>query len=189
MTAPAQPLDLRTSSAAGRWVIAAAVLGSGVAFLDSTVVNAALPSISNDLGADLAGIQWVLSAYLLTLGSLVVIGGSLGDRWGRKRVFVIGLVGFALTSLLCGASPTIELLIAARALQGVAAALLVPGSLAIVSASFHPDDRGRAIGAWAGLAGVSSALGPFLGATRLPRQPPARRGGPLRDRAPRARVA
>ncbi len=162
MTAPA-PLDLRTGSSAGRWVIAAAVLGSGVAFLDGTVVNAALPSIATDLGADLAGIQWVLSAYLLTLGSLVVIGGSLGDRWGRKRVFMIGLVGFALTSLLCGAAPTIETLIAARALQGVAAALLVPGSLAIVSASFHPDDRGRAIGAWSGLAGVSTALGPFLG--------------------------
>ena len=134
-----------------------------MAFLDGTVVNAALPSIALDLHADLAGMQWVLSAYLLTLGSLVVIGGSLGDRWGRKRVFMVGLVGFALTSLLCGAAPTIELLIAARALQGVAAALLVPGSLAIVSASFHPDDRGRAIGSWAGLAGVSSALGPFLG--------------------------
>ena len=163
MTAPAHALDLRTGSAAGRWVIGAAVLGSGVAFLDGTVVNAALPSIATDLNADLAGMQWVLSAYLLTLGSLVVIGGSLGDRWGRKRVFMVGLVGFATTSLLCGAAPTIELLIAARALQGVAAALLVPGSLAIVSSSFHPDDRGRAIGSWAGLAGVSSALGPFLG--------------------------
>jgi EmrB/QacA subfamily drug resistance transporter len=163
MTAPARALDLRTGSAAGRWVIGAAVLGSGVAFLDGTVVNAALPSIALDLNADLAGMQWVLSAYLLTLGSLVVIGGSLGDRLGRKRVFMTGLVCFALTSLLCGVAPTIELLIAARALQGVAAALLVPGSLAIVSSSFHPDDRGRAIGSWAGLAGVSSALGPFLG--------------------------
>ena len=163
MTAPTNALDLRTGSAAGRWVIGAAVLGSGVAFLDGTVVNAALPSIALDLNADLAGMQWVLSAYLLTLGSLVVIGGSLGDRWGRKRVFMVGLVSFALTSLLCGVAPTIQLLIAARALQGVAAALLVPGSLAIVSSSFHPDDRGRAIGSWAGLAGVSSALGPFLG--------------------------
>lgn len=158
-----EPLDLRTGSARGRWVITAAVLGSGVAFLDGTVVNAALPAIATDLDADLAGIQWVLSAYLLTLGSLVVIGGSLGDRWGRKRLFLVGLVGFALTSLLCGAAPTIDLLIVARALQGVAAALLVPGSLAIVSSSFHPDDRGRAIGAWSGLAGVSTALGPFLG--------------------------
>ena len=158
-----ESLDLRTGSTRGRWVITAAVLGSGVAFLDGTVVNAALPAIATDLDADLAGIQWVLSAYLLTLGSLVVIGGSFGDRWGRKRVFLVGLVGFALTSLLCGAAPTIDLLIVARALQGVAAALLVPGSLAIVSSSFHPDDRGRAIGAWSGLAGVSTALGPFLG--------------------------
>lgn len=154
---------LRTGSAVGRWVITAAVLGSGVAFLDGTVVNAALPSIASDLDADLAGIQWVLSAYLLTLGSLVVTGGSLGDRWGRKRVFLVGLYAFALTSVLCAAAPTMPLLIGARALQGVAAALLVPGSLAIVSSSFHPDDRGRAIGAWAGLAGVSTALGPFLG--------------------------
>jgi EmrB/QacA subfamily drug resistance transporter len=158
-----EPLDLRTSSARGRWVIAASVLGSGVAFLDGSVVNAALPAIANDLDADLAGIQWVLSAYLLTLGSLVVIGGALGDRFGRKRVFLVGLAAFALTSLLCGSAPTIGLLVVARALQGVAAALLVPGSLAIVSSSFHPDDRGRAIGAWSGLAGVSTALGPFVG--------------------------
>jgi EmrB/QacA subfamily drug resistance transporter len=155
--------ELRTGTAAGRWVIAAAVLGSGVAFLDGTVVNTALPAIADDLDADLAGLQWVLSAYLLTLGSLVVVGGSLGDLWGRKRVFVAGLVGFGVTSLLCGLAPSIEVLIATRAIQGVAAALLVPGSLAIVSASFHPDDRGRAIGAWSGLAGVSTAVGPFLG--------------------------
>jgi EmrB/QacA subfamily drug resistance transporter len=144
-------------------VIGAAVLGSGVAFLDGTVVNTALPAIAADLQADLAGIQWTLSAYLLTLGSLVVVGGSLGDRWGRKRVFMIGLVGFALTSFLCGLAPNITLMIVARGVQGVAAALLVPGSLAIVSASFHPEDRGRAIGAWSGLAGVTSALGPFVG--------------------------
>lgn len=163
MTSSAGDLGLRTGTAAGRWVVAAAVLGSGVAFLDGTVVNAALPAIADDLGADLTGIQWVLSSYLLTLGSLVVVGGSLGDLYGRRRVFVIGLVGFGLTSLLCGLAPTIGLLIAARALQGAAAALLVPGSLAIVSASFHRDDRGGAIGAWSGLAGVSTAIGPFLG--------------------------
>jgi EmrB/QacA subfamily drug resistance transporter len=156
-------LDLRAGTAAGRWVVAAAVLGSGVAFLDGTVVNTALPAIADELDADLAGIQWVLSAYLLTLGSLVVMGGSFGDLWGRKRVFVAGLIGFGATSLLCGLAPTIEVLVATRALQGVAAALLVPGSLAIVSSSFHPDDRGRAIGAWSGLAGVSTAVGPFLG--------------------------
>jgi len=162
VAAPA-PLDIRTRTPAGRWVITAAVLGSGVAFLDGTVVNAALPAIADDLDADLAGIQWVLSSYLLTLGSLVVVGGSLGDRRGRKRMFMFGLVGFGITSLLCGLAPTIELLIGARMIQGAAAALLVPGSLAIVSASFHPDDRGRAIGAWSGLAGVSTALGPFVG--------------------------
>lgn len=159
----AGPPLLRTGSARGRRVIAAAVLGSGVAFLDGTVVHAALPAMSDDLDAGLTGIQWVLSAYLLTLGALVVVGGAFGDRFGRRRVFMVGLVGFGVSSLLCGVAPTIESLIAARAVQGVAAALLVPGSLAILSASFHPDDRGRAIGAWSGLAGVSTALGPFLG--------------------------
>jgi EmrB/QacA subfamily drug resistance transporter len=154
---------IRTGTATGRWVIAAAVLGSGVAFLDSTVVNAALPAISRDLHADLADLQWVLTGYLLTMGSLLVIGGSLGDLFGRRRVFVIGLVGFAGASFLCGIAPSTGTLIAARAVQGIAAALLVPGSLAIISASFHPDDRGRAIGAWSGLAGISTAVGPFLG--------------------------
>jgi EmrB/QacA subfamily drug resistance transporter len=154
---------LRTATARGRWVIAAAVLGSGVAFLDSTVVNAALPAIAEDFGVDLTTLQWVVTAYLLTLGALLVIGGSLGDRYGRRRVFMLGLVGFGLTSSLCGLAPSAGFLVGARAVQGVTAALLVPGSLAIISASFHPDDRGRAIGAWSGLAGVSTAVGPFLG--------------------------
>jgi EmrB/QacA subfamily drug resistance transporter len=144
-------------------VLAAAVLGSGIAFLDGTVVNAALPAIADDLDVGLTSLQWVLTAYLLTLGSLLVLGGSLGDLFGRRRVFTIGLVGFGAASVLCGVAPNAALLIAARAVQGVAAALLVPGSLAIVSASFHPDDRGRAIGAWSGLAGITSAIGPFLG--------------------------
>ena len=155
--------NVRMGTATGRWIVAAAVLGSGVAFLDSTVVNAALPAIGKDLNADLADLQWVLTAYLLTLGSLLVLGGSLGDRFGRKRIFMYGLIGFAAASAACGAAPTIGILIAARAIQGVAAALLVPGSLAIISASFHPDDRGRAIGAWSGLGGVATAAGPFLG--------------------------
>ncbi len=157
------PPGLRTGTAAGRWVITAAVLGSGVAFLDGSVVNTALPAISGDLGVGLSSLQWVLTAYLLTLGSLLVLGGSLGDIFGRRRVFLMGLVGFASASLVCGLAPSVGFLIAARALQGVAAAMLVPGSLAIISASFHPDDRGRAIGAWSGLAGISTALGPFLG--------------------------
>jgi EmrB/QacA subfamily drug resistance transporter len=155
--------DLRMGTARGRWVVAAAVLGSGVAFLDGTVVNAALPAISRDLHADLGDLQWVLTGYLLTLGSLLVLGGSLGDRYGRRRVFQIGLVAFAATSLLCAIAPDTGFLIGARCVQGVAAALLVPNSLAMVSASFHVSDRGRAIGAWSGLGGIATALGPFLG--------------------------
>ncbi len=150
-------------TAKGHWVIAAAVLGSGVAFLDATVVNAALPAISRDLHADLGDLQWVLTGYLLTLGSLLVLGGSLGDRYGRRRIFQIGLLGFAATSLLCAIAPDTGFLIGARCVQGVAAALLVPNSLAMVSASFHVDDRGRAIGAWAGLGGIATAVGPFVG--------------------------
>jgi EmrB/QacA subfamily drug resistance transporter len=154
---------VRTGTAAGRWVIAAAVLGSGVSFLDSTVVNAALPAIARDLHTDLGGLQWVVTAYLLTLGSLLVLGGALGDRFGRRRLFVVGLLGFAVTSVLCGLAPGTPWLIGARALQGAAAALAVPNSLALVSASFAPEDRGRAIGAWSGLGGVATAIGPFLG--------------------------
>jgi EmrB/QacA subfamily drug resistance transporter len=155
--------DLHMGTGKGRWVIAAAVLGSGVAFLDGTVVNAALPAISRDLHANLGDLQWVLTGYLLTLGSLLVLGGSLGDRYGRRRIFQIGLVGFAAASLLCAMAPDTGSLIAARCVQGVAAALLVPNSLAMVSASFDVDDRGRAIGAWAGLGGIATAVGPFLG--------------------------
>jgi EmrB/QacA subfamily drug resistance transporter len=150
-------------TAKGRWVVAAAVLGSGVAFLDGTVVNAALPAIARDLHANLGDLQWVLTGYLLTLGSLLVLGGSLGDRYGRRRIFEIGLVSFALTSLLCAIAPDTGSLIAARCVQGVAAALVVPNSLAIVSASFATEDRGRAIGAWSGLGGIATAIGPFLG--------------------------
>jgi len=154
---------LRVDTVRGRWVIAAAVLGSGVAFLDGTVVNAALPAIARDFDADLADLQWVLDGYLLTLSAFLVIGGSLGDLFGRRRMFLLGLVGFAAASLLCGIAPDVVSLIGARLLQGIAAALLVPGSLAIISASFAPGDRGRAIGAWSGLAGISTAAGPFLG--------------------------
>jgi EmrB/QacA subfamily drug resistance transporter len=154
---------LQTGTAAGRWVVAAAVLGSGVAFLDGSVVNAALPAIAADLHTDLAGLQWVLNGYLLMLGSFLVIGGSLGDRFGRRRVLLIGLAAFGAASLLCALAPTTVALVGARCLQGVAAALLVPGSLAIISASFRPEDRGAAIGAWSGLGGVASAVGPFLG--------------------------
>ena len=144
-------------------MLLATVLGSGMAFLDATVVNIALPAIGEDLDASLAGLQWTVNAYALTLAGLILIGGSLGDHLGRRRVFVWGVAWFAVASLLCAGAPTIETLIAARALQGVGAALLTPGSLAILEAVFEPGDRGAAIGAWSGLAGVSTAIGPFLG--------------------------
>jgi EmrB/QacA subfamily drug resistance transporter len=154
---------LRYGSRPGRFVLAAAVLGSGVAFLDATVVNVALPSISRDLDAGLTGLQWILDGYLVTLTSLLLLGGSLGDLYGRRRIFVVGLGGFTAASLLCGLAPSTAGLVAARALQGVGAALLVPGSLALISASFRPEDRSRAVGAWSGLAAVAGAIGPFLG--------------------------
>ena len=154
---------LSYKSARGRWVIFATVLGSGMAFLDATVVNIALPSIGKDLGMGLSGLQWTVNAYTLTLSGFLLLGGSLGDRFGRKRLFLIGVVWFAAASLLCAVAPTGGLLIAARAIQGVGAALLAPGSLAIIEASFRPADRGAAIGAWSGLGGVASAIGPFLG--------------------------
>jgi EmrB/QacA subfamily drug resistance transporter len=155
--------NLRFGTSAARWVIAASVAGSGIAFLDATVVNVALPHISEDLGGGLTGLQWTLDAYLVTLTSLLLLGGSLGDLYGRRRIFVVGLAGFGVASLVCGLAPTIEVLIVARALQGVAGALLVPSSLAIISASFHPDDRSRAVGAWAGLGAAAGAVGPFVG--------------------------
>jgi EmrB/QacA subfamily drug resistance transporter len=162
MTQPASP-TVRFDSAAGRWIIGATVLGSGIAFLDGTVVNVALPAIGADLGTSLTGLQWVVNAYLITLSSLLLLGGSLGDRLGRRRVFVVGLVLFAAASALCAMAPSVAYLGGARALQGVGGALLVPGSLAIIAATFHPDDRARAIGAWSGLASVTSSIGPFVG--------------------------
>ncbi|MQA73781.1 MAG: DHA2 family efflux MFS transporter permease subunit [Solirubrobacterales bacterium] len=154
---------LRYASARGRWALAAVILGSGAAFLESSVVSVALPEIGRDLDLELGGLQWVMNAYLLTLSALIITGGSLGDLYGRRIVFVSGLIAFAATSLLCALAPSGEVLIGARILQGVAAALLVPTSLAIVEASFAEEDRGRAIGAWAGWSGVSSLIGPFVG--------------------------
>jgi EmrB/QacA subfamily drug resistance transporter len=154
---------IRYASPTGRWVLAATVLGSGIAFLDSTVVNVALPAISEDLDTGLRGLQWVLDGYLVTLTALILLGGSLGDHYGRRRMFVYGLIGFTIASVLCGLAPNTGTLIFARALQGVGGALLVPGSLALISATFHAADRSRAIGAWSGLAGVSSAMGPLIG--------------------------
>lgn len=155
--------SIRLSSATGRWVLLATVLGSGMAMLDSTVVNVALPRIGDEFGASMAGLQWTVNAYTLTLAGLILLGGSLGDRYGRRRVFLIGVVWFAIASALCGAAQDISMLIAARALQGVGGALLTPGSLAIIQASFRPEERARAVGAWSGLGGVAGAIGPFLG--------------------------
>jgi EmrB/QacA subfamily drug resistance transporter len=150
-------------STAGRWLLAVTVAGSGMAFLDGTVVNVALPDIGRDLNASTSALQWILNGYLLTLASLILLGGSLGDRLGRRRVFKAGVVLFTLASLGCAAAPNVELLIVARLVQGVGGALLTPGSLAIIQASFRPADRARAIGAWSGLGGVATAFGPLLG--------------------------
>jgi EmrB/QacA subfamily drug resistance transporter len=144
-------------------VLLATVLGSGIAFLDATVVNVALPTIGQELDAGISGLQWVVNAYTLTLSGFLLLGGSLGDHYGRRRVFVIGVIWFAVASLLCGIAPSAEALVAARALQGIGGALLTPGSLAIIEASFRAEDRGPAIGAWSGLGGVTAAIGPFVG--------------------------
>jgi predicted MFS family arabinose efflux permease len=160
----AGPDDLvRMGTPQGRWVLTATILASGMAFLDGTVVNVALRAIGNDLDADLGDLQWVVSAYMLTLASLILVAGSLGDIVGRRRVFLVGVIWFAVASVLCGLAPNPLTLIVARALQGVGGALLTPGSLAILQSGFRPEDRARAIGAWSGLAGVSTAIGPFLG--------------------------
>ncbi len=160
---PAAGDGIAFDSGPGRWVIAVAVLGSGIAFLDGTVVNVAVPAIGEDLGATTSALQWILNGYLLTLASLILLGGSLGDRYGRRRIFSIGVGWFTAASLLCAIAPSSEALIFARLLQGIGGALLTPGSLAMIEASFRPGDRARAIGAWSGLGGVATALGPLLG--------------------------
>jgi EmrB/QacA subfamily drug resistance transporter len=154
---------LRLSSARGRWVVAATVLGSGMAALDATVVGIALPAIGRNFHAGVTSVQWVVDAYTLTLAGLLLLGGTLGDSYGRRKLFVIGTIWFAIASLLCGLAPDAPVLIASRALQGIGGALLTPGSLAILQASFAADDRSAAIGAWSGLGGVATAIGPFLG--------------------------
>jgi EmrB/QacA subfamily drug resistance transporter len=144
-------------------VLAVSVLGSGMAFLDGTVVNVALPDIGRDLNASTSSLQWILNGYLLTLASLILLGGSLGDLFGRRRIFVLGTGLFTVASLLCAIAPNVSLLVAARLLQGIGGALLTPGSLAMIESSFRPGDRARAIGAWSGLGGVATAFGPLLG--------------------------
>src|SRR5438105_3895699 len=145
------------------WILAATIIGSSMVFIDGTVVGVALPILQSELGASVTAVQWVFEAYALVLASLLLVGGSLGDRLGRRRVFVAGTIVFALASIGCGLSPNIEALIAARALQGIGAAMLTPGSLAIIGASFPDDRRGRAIGTWSSFSAVSTAIGPPLG--------------------------
>jgi EmrB/QacA subfamily drug resistance transporter len=146
-----------------RLVLVAAILGTTVVTIDSTVVNVALPAIADDLGGGLAGQQWTSNAYLLTLSSLLLVAGSLGDLFGARRVFAIGVAGFGVTSVFCAVAPTVELLVAARALQGVFGALLTPAALAVIVATFPPDERGRAVGAWTAWGGIGTVLGPLIG--------------------------
>jgi len=158
---PRQAVALGTTP--GRWLVAVTVLASGMAFLDSTAVQVALPSIGRDLHASLSGLQWTITGYTLTLASLILLGGALGDRYGRRKVFVVGVCWFAGASLLCGLAQNTGMLVAARALQGIGGALLTPGSLALIQSSFRREDRARAIGLWSSLAGISGLIGPFLG--------------------------
>jgi EmrB/QacA subfamily drug resistance transporter len=160
--APA-PGGITIGSARGRWVLLAAVLGSGIAGIDSAVMNVALPFIGRDLGADFAQLQWTVTGYTLSLAALLLLAGALGDHFGRRRVFLIGVIGFTAASLLCAAAPGIGALIGTRSVQGIGGALMTPASLAIIQSSFRAGDRPRAIGIWSGFSGVASVVAPFIG--------------------------
>ncbi len=155
--------DAPCSPTSGPWILAATIIGSAMAFIDSTVTNVALPSIQTQLGATAVDAQWIVESYALFLAALILVGGSLGDHYGRRRIFTLGITVFALASVGCGIAMNPEQLIAARAVQGVGGAMLVPGSLSIISASFDGDQRGKAIGTWSGFSGITAALGPVLG--------------------------
>src|SRR5437764_10901847 len=159
----AAPAGSTCSKTRGRWILAATILASSMAFIDGTVVNVALPALQTNLSATAVDVQWVIEAYSLLLSALLLVGGSLGDHYGRRQVFLIGVALFALASAACGLAGSIHQLIAARALQGLGAALLVPGSLAIISSSFSEDQRGRAIGTWSGFSAITTAIGPVIG--------------------------
>ena len=158
-------MHLSRKSAGGRpaLTLAACILASSLAFVDGSVVNVALPTIGGELGGGAAGLQWVINAYLLPLSALLLLGGAMGDRFGRRRVFLIGLVGFAAASTLCAMAPGLELLLAGRALQGISAAMLMPNSLALLGSSFDGEERGKAIGTWAAAGAIAGAIGPLLG--------------------------
>src|SRR5436305_3930493 len=155
--------NTRCGKAQRRWTLAATILGSSMVFIDGTVVNVALPALQTKLNATATDVQWVVEAYTLFLAALLLFGGSLGDRFGRKKIYAIGVALFALASIWCGVAPSIHQLIIARAAQGVGGALLVPGSLAIIMATFSEEARGRAIGTWSGATAITTALGPLLG--------------------------
>src|SRR5882762_5894706 len=146
-----------------RWTLVATILGSSMTFIDATVVNVALPALQADLHATMTDVQWVVEAYALFLGALILVGGSLGDQIGRKRVFLAGVAFFTAASVACGIATSPVMLIAGRALQGIGAAFLVPGSLAIISATFDDAERGRAIGTWSGFSAITTAIGPVSG--------------------------
>ncbi|MEO1061008.1 MAG: MFS transporter [Actinomycetota bacterium] len=155
--------DIELRSRLGRTVVGTTVLGSAVAMLTATVVNVALPALAVDLEASTAAQQWVVNAYMLSIASLILVGGAMGDRYGRVRIYEIGVAWFGVASLLCAIAPTVEFLIVARLLQGIGGALLTPGSLAIIQASLRPDDRSEGVGAWSGLGGIAGAIGPLVG--------------------------
>src|SRR6266702_5198339 len=158
-----RPATAPCLKSSGRWILAATILASSMAFIDGTVVNVALPALQSSLNATAPDLQWVIEAYSLLLSAFLLVGGSLGDHYGRRRIFVIGVALFACASAACGFDADIRQLIAARALQGLGAALLVPGSLAIISSSFSEDERGRAIGTWSGFSAITTAIGPVIG--------------------------
>src|SRR6266576_2992540 len=159
----AQPTTAPCGKARGRWILAAPILGSSMVFIDGTVVNVALPALQANLNATSVDVQWVVESYALFLAALLLLGGSLGDHFGRRRIYAIGVALFALASVWCGLAPSIGQLIAARAVQGIGGAMLVPGSLAIISASFPEDERGQAIGTWSGSTAITTAMGPVIG--------------------------
>ena len=147
----------------GIWVLAATILASSMAFIDSTVVNVALPALQASFGATVVDMQWVVESYGLSLAALILVGGSMGDLFGRRRMFLLGVAVFAIASTLCGMASSIQQLVLARAVQGVGAAFLVPGSLSLISASFGENERGRAIGTWSGSTAITTAIGPVVG--------------------------
>ncbi|MES2394163.1 MAG: MFS transporter [Acidobacteriota bacterium] len=160
---PTTQTTVDAANSRGKWVLAATILGSSMAFIDGTVVNVALPALQNGLHATVSDVQWIVESYALLLAALLLVGGSLGDIYGRRRVYLFGVTLFAIGSAACGFSPTVDLLILARAVQGIGAALLVPGSLALISASFPPETRGQAIGTWSGATAATAAIGPVIG--------------------------